>query len=188
VFDRHNDVANRLRSPLTKAIELSRPLRVVIDDHDRIGHGFSSIRRSQVRSPSYPPELGKPASRSADEAAAELAHDRVLLHSRRSHGDLTAHRPVTACGHGRQEAPQRRQVRKVANGAAKGGTARLVLTPYVVHGLARDRDPAARFAGDLDHASRVRVGSAGQAAAGRGSRTALSVWFLPFGLEIGRCG
>jgi hypothetical protein len=32
-----------------------------------------------------------------------------------------------------------------------------VLTPDVVHGLARDRDPAARFAGDPDHVSRVRT-------------------------------
>ena len=48
----------------------------------------------------------------------------------------------------------------MADGAADGRAAGLVLTPDVVHGLARDRDPAARFAGDLDHASRVRVGSA----------------------------
>ena len=89
-----------------------------------------------------------------------LAHDRVLLHARGSHGDLTAHRSVTAKVHRRQEAPERRQIREVANGTTEGGTPRLVLTPDVVHGLARNRDPTARFAGDLDHASRVRMGSA----------------------------
>jgi hypothetical protein len=35
-----------------------------------------------------------------------------------------------------------------------------VLTPDVVHGLARNRDPTARFARDLDHASRVRMSCA----------------------------
>ena len=93
----------------------------------------------------------------ADEATAELAHDGVLLHARRCHGDLAAHRPVPACVHPRLEAPQRRQIGQVANGATHGGTAGLVLTPDVVHGLARNRDPTARFAGDLDHASRVRT-------------------------------
>jgi hypothetical protein len=98
---------------------------------------------------------------SADEATAKLAHDRVLLHARGSHGDLTAHRSVTAWVHRRQEAaPQRRQIREVANRTTEGGTPRLVLTPDVVHGLARDRDPTARFAGDLDHAPRVRLRSA----------------------------
>src|SRR5712672_1484170 len=98
---------------------------------------------------------------SADEATAKLAHDRVLLHARGSHGDLTAHRSVTAWVHRRQEAaPQRRQIREVANRTTEGGTPRLVLTPDVVHGLARDRDPTARFAGHLDHASRVRMGCA----------------------------
>jgi hypothetical protein len=47
----------------------------------------------------------------------------------------------------------------MANGTTEGGTPRLVLAPDGVHGLARNRDPAARFAGDLDHASRVRLGS-----------------------------
>ena len=49
-----------------------------------------------------------PCRPSADEATAELAHDRVLLHARGSHGDLTADRLVTALVHRRQEAPQRR--------------------------------------------------------------------------------
>jgi hypothetical protein len=83
---------------------------------------------------------------SADEATAELAHDRVLLHARRSDGDLAARRAVTAWVHRREEAPHRRQIRKVANGATEGGTPRLVLAPDVVHGLARNRDPTARFA------------------------------------------
>ena len=46
----------------------------------------------------------------------------------------------------------------MANGATDGGAPSLVLTPDVVHGLARNRDPTARFAGDLDHTPRVRVG------------------------------
>ena len=96
-------------------------------------------------------------SRSADEATAELAHDRVLLDACGGHGDLTAHRSVTAQVHGRQEAPKRRKTRKVANGTADGGKRRLMLTPHVVHGLARNRDPTARFAGDRDHPSRVRM-------------------------------
>ena len=91
-------------------------------------------------------------------AAAELAHDRVLLDARGSHRDLTAHRAMTAEVHRGLEAPQRRQIRKVANSTSDGWTPRLVLTPDVVHGLARYRDPTARFAGHLDHASRVRVG------------------------------
>jgi hypothetical protein len=91
----------------------------------------------------------------ADETAAKLTHDRVLLHACGSHGDLTARRPVVAEVHLRQEAPQRRQIGKMANSPADGGTPGLVLAPDVVHGLAGDRDPAARFAGDPDHASRV---------------------------------
>lgn len=68
---------------------------------------------------------------------------------------------MTAEAHRRQEAaPQRRQIREVANGATDGGAPRRVLTPDVIHGLARNRDPTARFAGDIDHASRVRLGSA----------------------------
>jgi hypothetical protein len=86
------------------------------------------------------------AARSAHQPAAQLAHDRVLLHARGSHGDLTAHRPVTAEIHRRQEPSERRQIRKVANGTTKGGTTRLVLTPDLVHRLARDRNPTARFA------------------------------------------
>jgi hypothetical protein len=35
-------------------------------------------------------------ARSADEATAKLAHDRVLLHTRGCDGDLTVHRSVTA--------------------------------------------------------------------------------------------
>jgi hypothetical protein len=35
-----------------------------------------------------------------------------------------------------------------------------VLAPDVVDRLARDRDPATRFAGDLDHTLRVPLGSA----------------------------
>jgi hypothetical protein len=65
---------------------------------------------------------------------------------------------VTAQIHRREKAPQRRQIRKVANRATDGGAPSLVLTPDVVHGLARNRDPTARFAGDLDHTPRVRVG------------------------------
>jgi hypothetical protein len=65
---------------------------------------------------------------------------------------------VTAEVHTRQETQERRQIREVANGTTQGGTAGLVLTPDVVHRLARNRDPTARFAGDLDHASRVRMG------------------------------
>ena len=59
----------------------------------------------------------------------------------------------------RGQAPKRRQIREVANGTADGGTPRLVLTPDGVHGLARYRDPPARFARDLDHVSRVRTTS-----------------------------
>ena len=106
------------------------------------------------------PDSTYSARGSADEATAKLAHDRILLHARGSDRDLAAHRSVTAQVHLRQEAaPQRRQIRKVANGTANGGTPRLVLTPDVVHRLARNRDPAARFAGELDHASRVRLDS-----------------------------
>ena len=90
---------------------------------------------------------------------AELAHDGVLLDARGSHGDLTAHRPVTTGVHRRQETRERRQIRKVANRATDGGTPGLVLTPDVVHRLARHCDPTARFARDLDHGSRVRAGS-----------------------------
>jgi hypothetical protein len=121
------------------------------------GRGFSTEAEAAA------PLSVRPSSHStriADEAAAKLAHDRVLLHSRGGDGDLTAHRPVTALTHRRQETPQRRQIRKVAHGTTEGGTPRLVLPPDVVHRLARNRDPAARFAGDLDHASRVRVGFA----------------------------
>jgi hypothetical protein len=72
---------------------------------------------------------------------------------------------VTAKVHRRQEAaPQRRQIREVADRATEGRTSRFVLTPDVVHGLARNRDPTAGFAGDPDHASRVRMGSAGRPA------------------------
>jgi hypothetical protein len=101
--------------------------------------------------------VGRDRGRSADETTAKLAHDRVLLRACGSHGDLTAHRPVTASVHRRQETPQRRQIRKVANGTTDGRTPRLVFTPDVVHGLARNRDPTARFAGDLDHATRIRM-------------------------------
>jgi hypothetical protein len=45
----------------------------------------------------------------------------------------------------------------VANGAAEGRASRLVLAPDVIHGLARNRDPTACFAGNLDHVSRVRI-------------------------------
>ena len=60
----------------------------------------------------------------------------------------------------REKASQRRQVRQVADCATKSWATRLVLAPDVVDRLACDRDPTARFAGDLDHASRVRMGSA----------------------------
>ena len=105
------------------------------------------------------PDSTYSARGSADEATAKLAHDRILLHARGSDRDLAAHRSVTAQVHLREAASQRRQIREVANGTADGGTPRLVLTPDVVHRLARNRDPAARFAGELDHASRVRLGS-----------------------------
>jgi SAM-dependent methyltransferase len=59
----------------------------------------------------------------------------------------------------REETPQRWQIRQVADGAPDGGTPSLVLAPDVVHGLARDRDPAACFTGDRDHAFRVRLSS-----------------------------
>jgi len=42
------------------------------------------------------PDSTYSARGSADEATAKLAHDRVLLHARGSHGDLTARRSVTA--------------------------------------------------------------------------------------------
>jgi len=106
------------------------------------------------------PDSTYSARGSADEATAKLAHDRILLHARGSDRDLAAHRSVTAQVHLRQEAAsQRRQIREVPNGTTDGGTPRLVLTPDVVHRLARNRDPAARFAGELDHASRVRLDS-----------------------------
>ena len=125
----------------------------------------SSIRRGLVAvlaeepDPEAPPVVSV-GGQSADEATAKLAHDRVLLHACGSHGDLTVYRPVTASVHRRQEAPQRRQIRKVPNGATEGGTPGLMLPPDVVHRLARNRDPAARFAGDRDHVSRVRMGRA----------------------------
>jgi hypothetical protein len=48
--------------------------------------------------------------------------------------------------HGREKSTQRRQIGKMADGAADGGTPVLVLTPNVVYRLAGDRDPAAGFA------------------------------------------
>ena len=60
---------------------------------------------------------------SVDEAAAELAHDCVLLDAGRRDGDLAANRPVRARDDGRLHAPQRRQVRHEANRAADGGAA-----------------------------------------------------------------
>ncbi len=41
----------------------------------------------------------------------------------------------------------------MTNRTAERGTALLMLPPDGVDRLARDRNPAARFAGDLDHAS-----------------------------------
>ena len=116
----------------------------------------SALRRLPHRPGSAPTSL-----RSADEAAAELTHDGVLLRARRSHGDLTVHR----CGDGTGSpaggaAAAEAGPGRSANRPAERGTSGLVLTPDVVHGLARNRDPAARFAGDLDHAPRVRMRSA----------------------------
>src|SRR5258708_10396533 len=50
-----------------------------------------------------------------DEAAAELAHDRVLLHAGRGDGDLAPDGPVRARDNRGLHAPQRRQVRHEAN-------------------------------------------------------------------------
>jgi hypothetical protein len=47
----------------------------------------------------------------------------------------------------------------VANGTAQGGTSGFVLTPDVVDGLARDRDPTARFARDFDHTPQGTLGA-----------------------------
>ena len=93
---------------------------------------------------------------SVDEAAAELAHDGVFLDAGGRYSDLPADGPVRAGDDRRLHPPQRRQVRHEANCAAHGRTAVLVLTPHRVHRLSRDRDPAARRTGDLDHAFSVR--------------------------------
>ncbi len=102
---------------------------------------------------------GETRAPSVDEAAAELAHDCVLLDPGRCDGDLAPDRPVRARDDNGLHAPQGRQVRHEANCPADSRAAILVFTPHGVHGLSRDRDPAARRTGNLDHASRVRMGS-----------------------------
>src|SRR6185437_6376410 len=82
---------------------------------------------------------------SADEAAAELTHHRVLLHAVAHDRDLSAHEPMPALVHLWQAGSDRRQIRQMTDGPADGGAARFVLPPDVVDRLARDRDPPARL-------------------------------------------
>jgi hypothetical protein len=75
------------------------------------------------------------------------------LDAGRSDRDLTPDRPVLAGLHAWEEPREGRQLGQVTHGAAHSGARGLVLGPDQVGRLARDGQPAARFADDLDQDS-----------------------------------